>query len=286
MLSVLFLSGCADLFLEAARWEGPLKDKDLSSYQQMRDIAGCQLNTEQCSIDDAIELAFNQADAYATAARNTQTAQDLLSLGLLRAAGLVATGSLAGVEDVALAERAIEAVAVQQVGARYTPRSAVQSLYTGASRMNCIAMAGNLHQEVNLNDISDLNPTTDVPIKLASFTMVLAMREVEYRTLYGISRNLDDFSTLLTAFEAAGKRAVDTEVIVEETVEESEQDNEGAQTFDTETKGQAQQGARQTRTVTVIQRNPALERFFNVVGSCLENAAIQPKTESNGEGDG
>jgi hypothetical protein len=51
--------------------------------------------------------------------------------------------------------------------------------------MNCIAMAGSLYQEVNLSDLRRGDTTQTVPVQLASFLMVLAMREVEYRTLYG-----------------------------------------------------------------------------------------------------
>jgi hypothetical protein len=69
--------------------------------------------------------------------------------------------------------------------------------------MNCIAMAGSLYQEVNLSDLRRGDTTQTVPVQLASFLMVLAMREVEYRTLYGTARDLDDFSTLVRAFQTA-----------------------------------------------------------------------------------
>ena len=109
-----------------------------------------------------------------------------------------------------------------------------------------------------------------------------AMREVEFRTLYGTSREVADFSTLLSAFEAAGKAAVATEILEEEINGEAEPEEGGALTLDTGEAGALREGVQQSRTVTVIQQNPALERFFNVISGCLENAQIQPKTDDGG----
>ncbi|GGX60932.1 hypothetical protein GCM10007385_32750 [Tateyamaria omphalii] len=268
VLSILLLAGCADVFLQAARKSGPLKDQDLRNYTQMRAIAQCPTNPQTCFIDGAIRIAFYQADAFAAAARNTQTAQDLLSFGLLRAAGLVASGAAAGASDEVLVERAISAVGVQQMAERYTPRSAVQALYTGASRMNCIALAGSLYEEVNLADLSATDQANTVPVRLASFTMVLAMREVEYRTLYGTSRNVEDFSNLISAFEAA----VESAMQIDTGVEPPSDDNVAGEDLTTLRTGTGQPAA----TSTALRQNPALERFFRVVSGCLGNADIQP----------
>ncbi len=267
LLSALAIPGCAELYLDAARQGDEFVGKRLNNYQEMRDIAACIGDTDKCTIDGAIELAFQQADAYAKAARHTQATQDVLTLGLVRAAGLVVSGAASGASDGALADRAIDAALVQQVGSRFTPRTAVQALYTGASRMNCIAMAGSLYMEIDLEDMAQLSRTTDIPVKLASFTMVLAMREVEYRTLYGTSRELGDFSTLLAFFEAATTDALDTNVIVEE--QEGEAQTSGNRIT-------ALSGANVQRTVTIVRQNPALERFFAVVKGCLEDATIAP----------
>lgn len=140
LLSATSLSGCVSLFLDSARDSGPLEGKELSNYEMMRDLYKCENDASKSCIDKTIQFAFNQADAYAKAARHTQTAQDLLSFGVLRAAGLVASGAAEGVSDGVLADRAIDAVGIQQVSRRFTPRTAVQALYTGATRMNCIAL--------------------------------------------------------------------------------------------------------------------------------------------------
>jgi hypothetical protein len=233
----------------------------------MTALSGCAQG--ECAIEGAIKLAFNQADAYAKAARNMQATQDILMLGLLRSAGLVASGALEGVDDVVLAERAIRAAGVQQVATRYTPRTAVQALYSGASRMNCVAIVGKMYEEVNLADLSKMEPGTGkdeqlkaIPIEMASFTMVLAMREIEYRTLYGVSRNVEDFSNLVKAFEAATTAATGTTIGAQK---------EGGPSIE--------RRLPQLSAPDALIEREARARFFKVISGCLENSQIRPNTD-------
>jgi hypothetical protein len=136
--------------------------------------------------------------------------------------------------------------------------------------MNCIAAAGSIYEEVDLGDLSAGGTTGgDIPVRFASFIMVLAMREVEYRTLHGTSRSLEDFSSLLGAFSR-----IITETSELTTITETEEPDIR---FDTEDTSGRQV---QTSRTTVIRQNPALERFFGVVSGCLDSNVVSPDTSA------
>lgn len=269
------LSACAEVFLEQNIRAVEGETLQLDDYDDMVRMA-CQNAPESrdgCSISGAIQLAYRQADAYAQAARRSQVSQDLAFAALLGTAGWTALGAANGVSNAALAERAVGAVAVQQGTQRGVPRTAVQSLYTGANRMNCIALAGSLYQEVNMADLTGGTSLQAFPAALGSFVMVLAMREVEYRTLYGMSRDLEDFSVLAQAFSAAA-----SSVIVTDTPAEP------GRSVVSGVPGSRSLGERTTRPAPsgeasserYVQRNPALERFFGVVSGCLDSTTPEP----------
>lgn len=270
-LFTVSLSGCAGMFLDGARSSGPLKDRELSNFNEMLNLGRCTSKQPSC-IQTTIKYAFDQSNAYAKAARATQTTQDLISFGILRAAGLVAKGALDGVDDVILAERAIEAAALQQTSARYTPKTAVQALYVGASRMNCISLTGSLYEEIDLKNLkSGGRNDNDIPVALASMVMVLAMREVEYRTLYGVSRNTEDFSNLVEAFGNAISSAADLEVPKSEDAGGGGESTVRTQTADKNTG---------TEREFALRQNPGLERFFRVISGCLETGSVKPSVPS------
>lgn len=252
------LSGCAEMFLEQELRTIEGQTRRLDVYNDMLTLS-CPGGTPPCAVSGAIRLAFDQADAYARAARHSQTTQDLAYAALLGTAGWTALGAVNGIPGAVQAERAVAAVAVQQTGRRSVPRSAVQALYQGASRMNCIALAGSLYQEIEV-DAGSAAPADSIPPQLASFIMVLSMREVEYRTLNGNARELDEFSTLVQAYRSVVE-ATETEQVT--TQEETSRSMFG-------------QSDRTVTTTRVIQRNAELERFYGVLRGCLESGAPAP----------
>lgn len=227
-------------------------------------------NSHSCSLSGAVRLAFNQADAYARAARQSQNIQDVSTGALIIAAGATVLGAVDGVSDGTLVRRATGAVAVQQYGSRAVPKTAIQSLYEGASRMNCIALSGSLYEEVDLEDYSPGSSSNAIPVQFASFVMVLAMREVEYRTLYGTTREIADFSALVQAFSA-------TITDVSDIPEIPDEEDDG----DISAQSSASSSDTGGGTVTVILQNTALERFFRVVAGCLSSDGVAPETEDD-----
>lgn len=227
-------------------------------------------------VANAGRLAFNQANAYRNAASLTQATQDVFSLALLRSAGFVAVGALEGVEDAVLAERAIDAALIGQASARYTPQTAVRALYQGASRMNCISLAGNLYARKPADTATDVEKQGALPPEQAAFIMILSMREIEYRTLSGTSRDSADFSTILNAIAATSRGAVETEVLPTESAD-SEEAGEAAQPKTVILSGDN----RQVETVTssgefILVESEPLQEFFRVISGCLSDDTVAP----------
>jgi hypothetical protein len=275
VMVVGFLSGCAEYYLEnqVRRVEGETRQLDSFASMQRLACPHWPHSRHGCTLQNTVQLAFNQADAYATAARQSAATQDAAFGVLLGTAGYTALGAANSVSDAVLTERVAGAAAVQQYGQRAVPRTSIRSLYRGASRMNCIAMAGSLYQEVNLSDLRRGDTTQTVPVQLASFLMVLAMREVEYRTLYGTARDLDDFSTLVRAFQTAAAPV--------------EEGNGQGAVPQGQVLGPRENGTepRTPEGTIVIQRNPALERFFGVVEGCLAPETLAPDRAAEAEAD-
>ncbi|QFT93928.1 hypothetical protein FIU86_13845 [Roseovarius sp. THAF9] len=270
LLLAFLLSGCAEFILEQQVQGVEGTHRQLDDFDDMKMLAcpRTSKNSHSCSLSGAVRLAFDQADAYARAARQSQNIQDVSTGALIIAAGATVLGAVDGVSDETLVRRATGAVAVQQAGSRAVPKTAIQSLYEGASRMNCIALSGSLYEEVDLEDYSPGSSSNAIPVQFASFVMVLAMREVEYRTLYGTTREVANFSALVQAFSAAITDVSGIPEIPEEDGNISAQSSASA----SDTGG---------GTVSVIVQNAALERFFKVVAGCLSSDGVAPETKDD-----
>ena len=257
LCACVLLPGCADIFLKQSIRNVEKENIELGNYDKV----------EQLGIDGAVKLAFDMADGYADAARDTAVAQDVASAGLILAAGSAVVGIAEGVADEVVAERVVNAVAVERFLGRGVPEAAIVALLDGASRHNCVAMTGRRYSRVDLETLEDNggNNSDVIEENFAAFLMVLVMREIEYRTFAGLSRDLESFGTLVSAFNNAVATA-----------------QEPGQPVDPPA-GARKSGAQPT--VVGLTQNAALERFFGVLKGCLaspaDGAPITPDTNAS-----
>jgi hypothetical protein len=201
-LSAVALSGCADIFLEGQIERVEDRYASLASPAAMRDPH----NPVGTSVQVTADFAFEMADAYAKAARSTTISQDLASAVVLASAASAGLGAINGVADQVLAERAIAGVTAQTVAQRGVPQLSVRALYDGATRHNCVAMAGSLYTRADLTTLrTDGSRDSSARIRsdFAAFLMILVMREIEFRTFSGIARQPLEFSALADSFAKA-----------------------------------------------------------------------------------
>ncbi len=174
----LAVSGCADDYLLEAE----------------RQVVNGTSVTSGSSLNALSLYGWEMSAAYRSAARETITTQDVQSFLVFLAAGSFVTGAVGSASDAALANRAIAGAAVQQIGGRTAPRSAIQGMYVGAKRLNCIASVAKSGQYT----LPEGNTQ-----KAASALVFGAIEEVRITTRESLVREIADYDGLVTAITPA-----------------------------------------------------------------------------------
>lgn len=166
------LAACADVNLDRA-------DREVSSIDLQSDLVAVSSHASQTS------------KAYMQAARRTAATQDLTSALVFLAAGKFVRGTVTGATDAVLADAAITGALAQQTGSTIAPKTAIEGIYTGAKRLNCIstvARVGNL-------TLAGENQNT----RLAAAAMALgAVEEVKITTRESVVREVAAYKQLVT----------------------------------------------------------------------------------------
>lgn len=184
-VAVLLLSGCADLILE----EHERKILDESSSQ----LASSNIT----SLTDAANIAERLSLAYFEAAISAQKTQDVASTALVLTAASVVTGSLQGVSDTVLSNRGIAAVSLQQAASRGVGKATIESVFDGAQVLNCVGTVARIYvYEPELHNPESL---------IAAQIVAAVIREVRINVRKGFTREVVNYSAMVTAFEAVIK---------------------------------------------------------------------------------
>lgn len=178
-------AGCSDAALDRA--EENLPDR------QMQSLAEYGKHASQLS------------SAYMKAASEVRTTQDALSFVVFAAAAATAYGAVDDVANTVLAKRAIAGAAAQQTGARLAPQSAIKGIYNGAKRLNCVATTAAIG-EAKLKHVNEPGS-----YEAAMAATRGAIRHVQILTREALVREIADFDTLLSDFQAAAARDAESE---------------------------------------------------------------------------
>lgn len=93
--------------------------------------------------------------AYSTAAKRTKTTQDVLSFLVVTSAVAAVSGAVTDAPKEDIAAAAIAGTAAQQGAARMAPKAAIDSIYDGAKRMNCISAVAELGRLKLVADVDE-----------------------------------------------------------------------------------------------------------------------------------
>lgn len=253
---VTFMAGCADTFLQTRIDRVETSYGSLSNPAHMR--GGGPTPGVGTQMVPTVNFAMAMADAYAAAARDSMMSQDLASAVILASSAWAGAAVFEQLAEAEIARRVIPGVAAQTVARRGVNQASIQALYRGAMQHNCVAMVGSLYTPAAP---AARTGDQEISAEFAAFVMVLVMREIEYRTFQGRARTLADFSTLTGAFTAALEA---TTTVRADPPDDTTEALSGRATGVVLNDGQSR-----TADAYVIQRNPALERFFLALSGCL-----------------
>ncbi|SOC04980.1 hypothetical protein SAMN05877809_103356 [Rhodobacter sp. JA431] len=180
LAGLLAVSACADRYL----------DESEASV-----VATGQI-TANSTLSAQADFARRMSSAYVSAARRTTTAQDVASFGVFLAAASAVDGAIGTASDTVVARRAITGATLQQGAKRTVPKTAIQGIYTGAKRLNCVATVA----QVGVPLLSSEDATT---IRAARAFTFGAVQEVMITTREGLVREVADYKVLVTAMTDA-----------------------------------------------------------------------------------
>jgi len=177
----ILLGACAQVQIEDAEKRARAGDpalavRSLKQFRTLRELG---------------DYAQNNAIAYADAANNIQTVQDVASLVVIGAAGAAVSWAAEGVSDGALGRVATAGVAAEIAGRRYAPRQAIQGVLTGAKRLNCVAFHSN---------ILDATSRGAPPVGAAEATRA-AIIHIQLKTRESLVRDQEAFDGIFEKFK-------------------------------------------------------------------------------------
>lgn len=174
----LLLAGCSAQNLDKAELNVDVR-RDVT-LQQLSDTAG------------------NLSRAYVVAAKRTKTTQDVFSFLVFTSAATAVSGVVANAPKKEIAAAAIVGTAAQQGGARLAPKAAIDSIFDGAKRMNCISAVAALGQ---------LTLVTDANAEAGVIATRWAIDHVRILTREKLTQEADTFSGMFGEFEESVKDA-------------------------------------------------------------------------------
>ena len=179
-LAVLVMSGCADRYL----------DKREGAVLRLGKVS------ETSALLDQALFARRLSGAYLAAGQDTARSQDIASAVIILSAASVAVGALGSASDAALQNRALLGIGTQTVASRGVPQAAINALYNGAKRANCVATVSRIGIEL----LADQSDATKRAARAATYGVIV---EVQLITREGLVREVADYSSLLDDFSGA-----------------------------------------------------------------------------------
>lgn len=188
LIAALLMSGCAETILMSEI--GKVNNSPVS-------LAAVQ--SDQLTMARAIRYTNAMADAYSRAGLNTAYLQDAAGGVVVVGAVGAALGQFNGLADTLIAERAAVGGLGQIYGQRAAPKTAIEAIYTGARRLNCLSTVGVLKgDDVRVAEQRD-----------AAFVMVLMTKEVLFQTQEGLAQEPVTYSEIANAINATLPAASD-----------------------------------------------------------------------------
>ncbi len=181
ILLILGLGACSDRFLEQA-------EADFSA-------------SRASSLIDLSDAAGDLSRRYVKAASATRTVQDVTAFLVFASAFMTVSGAVGNASDEALAHRALAGAGAQQAGARLAPKTAIEAIYKGARRLNCVATAAAMGAAL------EFSPREEEAALAATLGSI---EHIRILTREGLVRDVPDFDDILTDFSTAAKSGVET----------------------------------------------------------------------------
>lgn len=181
LAATLWATGCAETMLMTEI--GKVNDSAVSLQA---------LQSDQLTMSKAVGYTNAMADAYSRAGLNTVYLQDVAGGVVTIGAVGAALGQFGGLADTLVAERAAVGGLGQVYGQRAAPKSAIEAMYTGARRLNCLSTIGVLKgDDVAADEQRD-----------AAFVLVLMTKEVLFQTQQGLAQDPVTYSEIADAISA------------------------------------------------------------------------------------
>jgi hypothetical protein len=176
------IGGCADTYLD--------KQEDA--------VFAVSRISPKSTLEDQGRFAGELSDAYMRAGRSTANAQDVASFVVFLGAATAVSGAVGTASDAEVAKRAIAAATVENAGKRTVPKSAIQAIYTGAKRLNCVGTMS----AVGVQLLAEEDDRTKLAARAITYG---AIREVMITTRDGLTREIADYTALVTDISDAAK---------------------------------------------------------------------------------
>ncbi|MGJ8627708.1 MAG: hypothetical protein ACSHXB_12180 [Sulfitobacter sp.] len=152
--------------------------------------------TIEASLEDLGVHSAKLSRAYRTAAQNAAKQQDIAAAVTILAAATVVTGAVGSASNTAIANRAIVGSGTSIIAGRTVPKTAIQGIYIGAKRMNCVSTTANMGRYL----LAGTSPNTKYAARAATFG---AIAEVQIVTREALIREVAEFATVRDTFVAA-----------------------------------------------------------------------------------
>lgn len=194
LAAVIGLSACADYRVVQAEKKSSLRiDAVEQPDGHPATLAGYSAQARLLSVQ------------YVTAAKKTQTTQDILSAILTIAAGKAVIDAVSDEADRKVAELIVAGGAARELGKRAAPKASIASMYGGATKMNCIAIGASLGASRNGYNLPSNAAAEFIAVEITKGAMFQVMIE----TRSGLVREVGDYSALLGSFLKDVKTAAD-----------------------------------------------------------------------------
>lgn len=180
----LFLLLCGSIALTScARLEVDAVDTQFKKIEADRSLTYYSKNSRALS------------DAYLAAAKNVLTYREYAAGTMIIAAGAVALGGVFSTPTPEIARFALGGVAVDQATRRAIPKTALDAMFTGAKRLNCISTVAAFGQASYASNNAKKN-------KALSAATLGAMRQVHIGLYEGLNKEIPAFATTLGEFDS------------------------------------------------------------------------------------
>jgi hypothetical protein len=184
LLAPLAMAGCAEQILSQ-------EEVLVIGADAATNLSVAPKRQDDSLLGEASRLASELSSAYFSAGIRASRAQDVLNTGVYLAAGSTAIGALGSATDRVLTNRALAGVGLQSIGQNGLQQSEIQSLFTGAGQLNCIASVTSIYSSTSSN-LADSAIAQDLAYA--------AMQDVRISTRNALVRDVEGFGDVLQTF--------------------------------------------------------------------------------------